>query len=99
MATLFSDRPDLLENTHLVANRCDDEVLPSRTRLPGVTPDDNAFLFEKTWQGAHARHQKITGPLKKRISHELERIMSLGYASQFTTIFDACQWADTQGWS
>ncbi|MCB8932116.1 MAG: DNA polymerase III subunit alpha [Fimbriimonadaceae bacterium] len=97
MAELFADRPDLLANTLRVAERCEDDVLPPRTRLPQLYDDDAHALREITLAGAHRRHPRIDPKLKKRIHHELERIVRLGFAGHFLTIWDACNWARQQG--
>lgn len=49
-AELYRDRPELLANTHRVAERCDEDVLPSRTRLPQVWTTQ-ALLHEATYAG------------------------------------------------
>ncbi|MEZ0326212.1 MAG: DNA polymerase III subunit alpha [Fimbriimonas sp.] len=96
MAILFADAPYLLENTHLIAERCDDHVLPGRTRLPRIYDDDNDTLYHATWAGASQRHKTISKGLKKRIEHELKRITDLGYAGHFLTMWNVCRWATEQ---
>jgi error-prone DNA polymerase len=96
MQELFIDQPHLLANTQLVAERCDDDVLPGRTRLPGLTENDDAALIAIAWKGARDRHRTIGKRLEARLEHELSRILSLGYSSHFLTIWDACEWARTQ---
>ncbi len=93
----LSDRSDLLRNTLRVAERCDDDVLPGRTRLPQISPDPNQVLREITYAGAHLRHAQITPRLKTRLEYELARICSLNFADHFLAIWDACRWASDQG--
>lgn len=97
MRSLFSDRPDLLANTMKVVERCDEDVLPARTRLPEIFPDPNHALREIVEAGAHLRYPKITPRIRKRLSFELDRIAGMEFSNHFLTIWDACRWADDQG--
>lgn len=97
MAELFADRPDLLENTVRIAERCEADVLPSRTRLPEMAPDPNHALREIVEAGALRRYRKIDARLRKRIDFEVDRITRLNFADHFLCIWDACNWADSNG--
>lgn len=96
MSALYADRPDLLENTHIVADRCDEDVLPARTQLPDAFPNPGHMLREIVYAGALARHTRIDRKLKHRLDHELDRIIQLNFAGHFLTIWDACEWAREQ---
>lgn len=96
MKERFADRPDLLRRTLDVAERCDPDVMPSRTQLPRLFDDPNHALREATWMGAHLRYPKITAKLKRRIEMELERIQRLNFSGHFLTMWDACRWAHSQ---
>jgi error-prone DNA polymerase len=95
---LYSDRPDLIENTVRVADLCDDDVLPSRTRLPQLYDDPSTALRHITFAGAEARHRKIVPALRKRLDHELDRIGRMGFADHFLSAWDFCKWAGEQGY-
>lgn len=97
MREAFQGMTHLLENTMRVVDRCDDDVLPSRTTLPNRFEDPARMLREVTYRGALERHRKITPLLKKRLDHELDRIVGLDFAGHFLTIWDACAWAREQG--
>jgi len=97
MAGLFADAPELLENTRRVADRCDDDVLPGRTQLPEFCADPGRMLREVTYIGAYERHGPLSPKRRKRIDHELDRIVRLDFAGHFLTIWDACRWAKEQG--
>lgn len=96
MATLFQDRLDLVANTLKVANRCDDDVLPSRTQLPSLYDEPNHALREITWMGANLFYPKVSPKLKRRIEMELDRIQRLNFSGHFLTMWDACRWAREQ---
>ncbi len=96
MRELFADRPELLSNTLRVAELCDDDVMPKRTVLPALYPDDRQALREITFVGAHLKHPKITKMLRKRLEYELIRIGDLGFAGHFLVAWDMCRWANEQ---
>lgn len=97
MAARFADRPDLLENSLIFAERCDDEVLPPRTQLPAVFEDDVQALREVTFLGANRYHPRITPALRRRLNHEVDRIVRLNFASHFLVAWDMCRWAEEHG--
>ncbi len=97
MHELFRDRQDLLDNTIVLSDRCDDDVLPARTRLPSVFGDTATALREATYAGASLLHRTMTPALQKRIDHELERIVRLNFSDHFLVVWDACRWASEQG--
>ncbi len=97
MSDLFADRLDLLTNTLMVAERCEDDVLPGRTRLPDIVPDPNHAIREAAFAGALERHGRIDQKLKTRLEFELDRICRLNFAPHFLAIWDACVWARDSG--
>ena len=96
MAALFDGQEQLLANTLRVAERCDEDVLPSRTQLPEIMPEAGSAFREIVWAGAFERHRKISSKLRNRIDYELDRIVGLNFAGHFLTIWDACRWAREQ---
>ena len=96
MSDLFVDRPDLVANTLRVAERCESYVLPERTKLPRLFLDDAATLREITLTGAATYHRTLSRPLMKRIDHELDRIIRLGYETHFLVAWEMCEWAREQ---
>lgn len=93
----YADRPDLIENTMRVAERCAKEVLPGHTRLPSFCPDQNPALREIAWSGAKNRYPRMSRKLRNRIAMELDRIVGLGHADHFLIAWDMCNWAREQG--
>lgn len=84
----------LLSNTLLIAERCENDVLPGRTELPQIYDDDDRVLREITLMGAYRRHDKLPAKLMKRINLELYRIISLGYSRHFLAAYDMVRWAE-----
>lgn len=97
MAELFSDRKDLLDATLSVAEMCDDDVLPKRTELPSLYPNDTEAFREIAWLSANKRYRSINAALRKRLELEIERITRLGFATHFLVAWDMCRWAKEQG--
>ncbi|MCW5937640.1 MAG: DNA polymerase III subunit alpha [Fimbriimonadaceae bacterium] len=97
MAGLFSDKPELLENTLRVVERCESNVMPARTKLPSHFGDPGSALHELVKCLARERHGTMAKGLKSRIDMELERITRMGYADHFLVAWDTCNWARKQG--
>lgn len=97
LAELFADRPDWIENTLRVADRCDDDVLPARTQLPCLFGDPAQALRQAVEAGASLRYRTIGPRLRRRLESEVERIIRLNFAGHFLTMWDACRWATEQG--
>lgn len=94
---LFADRPDLIENTLKVAERCDDDVLPPRTVLPILYENSEQTLRDIVYAGAHLRYPSIDKRLARRIQYELSRIVQLNFTTHFLVAYEMCHWADEQG--
>lgn len=97
MAKLYADRPYLITNTHLVANMCDDVVLPGRTSLPTLYPNEPAMLAEATYAGAVRLYPKIYKGIARRLERELRVIAERGYAGHFLLAYEMCDWATSVG--
>jgi len=93
----YQDRPDLIENTMRLAERCDRNVLPVRAELPKFCDEENAAFREITLAGAKSRYGSFSRQLHQRLDMEMERIVRLGYAGHFLIAWDMCRWAKEQG--
>lgn len=93
---LYSDAPHLLEGAWRIAEMCDDEVLPGRTRLPQTRERPEEELAALVDEGARQRWGRITPAIRKRLDYELSRIIPLQFADHFLLIHDVCQWATDQ---
>lgn len=94
---LYAGRREWLEAQQALADMCDDDVLPGRTRLPQLYDDPCAELHRVVEAGMSSKHQKVDRRLGARMAHELERICRLGYADHFLAVWEACEWARGQG--
>jgi error-prone DNA polymerase len=96
MGELFADRLELLDNTHLIPDMCDDNVLPGLAPMPSVFDDDALALREIVLARAKEIRPNIPSAYRKRIGKELSRIIQLGFASHFMIAWEMCDWARSQ---
>jgi DNA polymerase-3 subunit alpha len=93
MRELFPDRPDVVENTLEIAERCGfafDESyhLPSPP-LPDTFGDDDAYLRHLAREGAVERYgEPLSDEVEERLDYELGVIEETGYAGYFLIVED-----------
>jgi len=93
MRDLFPDRPDVVENTLEIADRCgftfgDSYHLPNFP-LPERFRDDDAFLRHLAEEGARERYgDPVPGEVQERLDYELGVIGETGYAGYFLIVHD-----------
>lgn len=100
MKTLFSDIPEAIDNTNLVADKVEllnlkqDILLPAFPIPPNfqLHNDSNLdqweYLKHLTWEGAKKRYSDITQELEERIEFELFTIKTMGFAGYFLIVSD-----------
>jgi len=104
MAELFADLPEALENTWLIAQRCNLELslgqnfLPNFPDLPaGQTAED--YLRHQARQGLEQRLTTLKTqrqPYDERLALELDVISQMGFAGYFLIVADFIKWAKEQ---
>jgi len=93
MAGLFPDRPEVLENTLAIAERCEvsfDEGyhLPAFP-LPDSFEDDVRYLRHLAQEGAKERYgEPLPEEVRERLDYELDVIARTGYAGYFLIVWD-----------
>jgi DNA polymerase-3 subunit alpha len=92
METIFDDIPQALDNTMLIADKCNFELklngdlfLPNFA-IPPQFKDQNDYLAHLAWQGARRRYKEITAELQERIENELAIIRKMGFAGYFLIV-------------
>jgi len=102
MVELFADIPEAIENTRVIAERCNLELefgatmIPPFELPPGVeTPD--AYLHTLAYDGAKARFGSVTGAVKDRLDRELSVIERMNYATYFLIVWDFVRFARESG--
>lgn len=93
---MFRDRPQLIENSRVLVDMCDSNVLPGRAELPQFCSDEDTMLRQIVEVGARERYRSIKPALKKRINLELDRMTKLGWSRHFLIAWEMCEWARDQ---
>jgi len=97
MYALFSDYPEALENTLVIAEQCNVDFDFSQTHLPYYQIpegyDHNAYLKKICNEGLRKRFTEITPELESRLDYELGVILEMGYASYFLIVWDFVKYA------
>ncbi|MBN1343235.1 MAG: DNA polymerase III subunit alpha, partial [Phycisphaerae bacterium] len=101
MAELFGDRPDAIENTVRIAERCNVGLDLASRHAPVFKPPkgktDNEYLRELVYEKAAEKYGEISDELRRRIDYELEVIGSKGFSSYFLIVWDFVKWARKRG--
>ena len=93
MRALFPNRPDIIDHTQRVADRCEFDFekryfLPQFPRPAGYATD-NDLLVELATRGAGGRYgSPLPAPARERLDYELDVITKTGYAGYFLIVQD-----------
>ncbi|HVL89610.1 MAG TPA: DNA polymerase III subunit alpha [Actinomycetota bacterium] len=102
MRELFRDHRDACDATLEIAERCQIEIEFGTLHLPPFTPPDGEsqedYLRRLTYEGAEQRYGSPL-PLnhRERIEHELNVIISMGFAGYFLIVADLIAFARSRG--
>jgi len=97
MAALFSDNPELLENTLKVAERCnlvlsfDEKHIPEFV-APGAKTN-REYLRELCIEGMKKRYPVSDDAIKERLNYELGVIDRMGYSGYYLIVADFVRYA------
>lgn len=101
METLFSEVPQALANTLLIAERCNVEFTFGRHLLPefpvpnGLTDDE--YLKQLCDEKLLKRYEKISDEIIDRLNYELSVIKKMGFSSYFLIVWDFINYARQDG--
>lgn len=93
MEQVFSDVPQVLENTQIIVDRINtpslerDVLLPNFT-LPQGFQTQSEYLRYLTFEGAKKRYGEITANVEERLNFELKVIDDSGYPGYFLIVQD-----------
>jgi len=102
MRALFPTRPDVIDQTQRVAERCEFDFekryyLPQFPR-PAEYASDNDLLVELATQGAIGRYgSPLPAPVQERLDYELDVITKTGYAGYLLIVQDFIAAARARG--
>jgi DNA polymerase-3 subunit alpha len=111
MAELFADLPAALQNSVLIAQRCNLKLVLGKPQLPDFpTPDGMSigdFLVQQAKQGLEQRllqlypdeskRAAVREKYESRLSFETDTIIKMGFPGYFLIVADFIQWAKHNG--
>ena len=101
MSAVFPDHPQALQNSLLIAERCNLELVQRRTRLPQYpTPDalsSAQYLRRICFEGARERFGEVSDAVKERLEKELHIIEETDFADYFLVVWDIFRFVKRQG--
>ena len=103
MSKIFSEVPDALSNTLLIAERCNVDLgfkgyhLPEFTVPEGYTPD--SYLRALCQEGAKIKFKEDAASQKvqERLEYELSVVHTMGFDAYFLIVWDLCRFARENG--
>ena len=103
MSKIFSEVPDALSNTLLIAERCNVDLgfkgyhLPEFTVPEGYTPE--SYLRALCQEGAKIKFKDdATSPkVQERLEYELSVVHTMGFDAYFLIVWDLCRFARENG--
>lgn len=106
MATLFADLPVAIENTVLIAKRCNVEGILGEVKMPdfAIEGDDLVGYFQTVAQQgleerlafSDIRDEQQRAIYQKRLQTEMQTIEKMQYIGYFLIVADFIQWAKKQ---
>ncbi len=103
MQALFGHMPGAIENTLLIAERCEVDLSPSGYHLPLFTVPEGdtaaTYLRHLCEQGLKRIYgeQANDEHIQHRLNYELEVIHEMGFDAYFLIVWDLCKHAQEQG--
>lgn len=99
MAALFAEVPEALNNTLLIAERCNVDLSPKGYHLPdftvpeGYTPQ--SYLRQLCEEGLRRRYgaRATDAAVRQRLEYELNVIHEMGFDTYFLIVWDLCRYA------
>ncbi|WP_428909366.1 DNA polymerase III subunit alpha [Niallia sp. Krafla_26] len=101
MVELFSDRPEVLENTLKIAEACNVMIEQKRTKLPKFPTENgkpaDSMLADLCWQGLTERYPNQSDEIKQRLQYELTIIKNMQFSDYFLIVWDFIKFARESG--
>lgn len=101
MRKIFSNIPEAIDNTDIVADRCKVDFTFGELHLPEFEPpngfDNTRFLRKLCEDGLLSRYPEKHEELRERLEYELSIIESMGYVEYFLIVWDFINYAKNNG--
>ncbi|MGD1822950.1 MAG: DNA polymerase III subunit alpha [Pleomorphochaeta sp.] len=98
MAELFKDYPSAIENTNVIANRCNltinfpGPILPEST-IPEPFKSESEYLIHLSKEGLKERYHPVPKEYEDRLEYELNIIIKMEFPGYFLIVRDYIYWA------
>lgn len=97
MESTFSDWPELIENTQVIASRCQVTFELNKPSIPSypvpVAKHPNEYLQEICYQNVKTRYNEVTKEIYDRLAYELKIIADRAFSNYFLIVWDFVQFA------
>ena len=101
MRRLFADVPEAVDNTDIIAKRCNFDFEFGNTKLPYFEIDTNESHFEYfrriCFEGLKKRYINPPDEYVKRLEYELQTVDKMGYTDYYLIVADFVSFAKKQG--
>ncbi len=103
MTDLFGHIPGAIENTLLIAERCQLDLASKGYKLPVFDVPEGytakSYLYDLCQKGAQWRYGDAASsePVQRRLLYELDVIDKMGFNAYFLIVWDLCQYAEKRG--
>lgn len=101
MRKIFASVPEAVDNTKIIADKCDVEFEFGKLHLPEFKAPDNMenkeYLRHLCYKGLEERYKDITDELTERLEYELSIIEQMGYVEYFLIVWDFINYAKENG--
>ena len=102
MRRTWSELPEAVENTLLIAERCNVEFAEGQNLMPQFpVPDgesEESWLVKEVERGLHKRyHGAVPDDVRKQAEYELGVIMQMGFPGYFLVVADLVRYAKENG--
>ena len=92
---------DAIDNTQIIADKCNFDFVFGQTKLPKFTPPDNRdnleYFIDLSSRGLKKRYGTITKELKERFDYEMDVITKMGYVNYYLIVYDFIRYAKSAG--
>ncbi len=97
MKELFGDYKGAIENTQVIADKCNVEFEFNNYKLPKYDVPDGyeafQYLEKLTFDSLNKKYKKMTDEVVERANYELETIRSMGFVDYFLIVWDFIKYA------
>ena len=101
MKQVFPYYERALQNTLVIANKCEEVVMHKKPLIPNYVPDNGKtpveFLRDLTEEGLKKRYPVMTQEIKDRVDYELSIITKMNFVEYFLIVWDFVHYSENIG--